>query len=188
MTAPPPECEYAERLTRVFSEYAPQVYAYGLRRLKSPEDAEDLVAEVFLAAWRKVEQLPKEPAPWLLGIAYRRVVDAWRLARRHQRLLLALHTEAAAIVPKYSNPEDTSKSPVLAALAGLTESYQEVLTLFYWERLSVKEAAQVLGLRASTYLVRLHRARRHLLREIGLQVPQARLHMHSFSAVEGPPN
>jgi DNA-directed RNA polymerase specialized sigma24 family protein len=121
MSAPPPDSEYAEQLSACFREQAPRVYAYALRRLQSPEDAEDLVAEVFLAAWCEVERLPDDPLPWLLGPARRRLANAWRILRRHHRLLLRLHAAAAAgPVPDHLDLDDSKDGPVLAALARLS--------------------------------------------------------------------
>jgi RNA polymerase sigma-70 factor, ECF subfamily len=47
------------------------------RRRVAPSDAEDVVAETFLVAWRRLESLPIEPLPWLLGIA-RKVIATRR--------------------------------------------------------------------------------------------------------------
>jgi RNA polymerase sigma-70 factor, ECF subfamily len=93
MSAPPPASSEAERLSYVYCQHVPRLYAFGLRRLPSPEDAEDLVAEVFIAAWREIERLPEDPLPWLLGLARRRLANAWRLLWRHERLLLGLQEE-----------------------------------------------------------------------------------------------
>jgi hypothetical protein len=68
--------------------------------------------------------------------------------------------------------DDTEQGQVLTALAQLNPSERDALVLFDWEGLSGQQAARALGLRRATYLVRLHRARHHLLREVTRQAEE----------------
>jgi DNA-directed RNA polymerase specialized sigma24 family protein len=52
----------------VFAAYAAVVLAYARRRTDSAT-ADDVLGEVFVIAWRRLEQIPPEPAPWLLACA-----------------------------------------------------------------------------------------------------------------------
>src|SRR3954463_5714672 len=53
-----------------FRAHVRAVRAYALRRT-APEDASDVVAETFAIAWRRWDDAPADPLPWLLGIARR---------------------------------------------------------------------------------------------------------------------
>jgi RNA polymerase sigma-70 factor (ECF subfamily) len=150
-----------QRFEELYRRYAARVYAYALRRT-SKAGADDAVADVFLVAWRRLDDLPPEPLPWLLGTA--RKVLANR--RRGERRALALRDRLA------SQPREPEAAPgaldhrVAGALAALDKRDRELLMLVAWEGLSVTEAAQALGVRAGTVAVRLHRARQRFARAL----------------------
>jgi RNA polymerase sigma-70 factor (ECF subfamily) len=59
-----------ERFERLFREHGDAVYRYAVRR--DPGAAEDVVAEAFLVAWRRLDDVPRgAELPWLLGVARR---------------------------------------------------------------------------------------------------------------------
>jgi len=145
-----------ERFEELYRRHGGRVLAYVLRRA-SPAVADDVVADVFLVAWRKRDDLPAEPLPWLLGtarklLANRRRGEERAVALQH-RLALERTSAAAAIV-------DEVDERVIHALGRLSERDRELLMLLVWDELSQAEAATVLGLRKNTVAVRLHRARR----------------------------
>jgi RNA polymerase sigma-70 factor (ECF subfamily) len=175
------------RFELLYGEHAPAVKAYVLRRAQASV-ADDLVAEVFMVCWRRLDELPAEPLPWLLGVA-RRVLST---QRRGERRLVALHrrlAESGVAVGATSSTVETpspavgSLSPAAGtlspardsfgaggalrgALEQLSESDREVLLLIAWEGLSPTQAAAMLGVKAATVRVRLHRARRRLARAL----------------------
>ena len=75
-----------ERFRRMWEEHSGRVLAYVMRRLGSEREAEDIVAETFILAWRKIESVPEDPVPWLLGAA-RRVLSHYLRSIRSQRAL-----------------------------------------------------------------------------------------------------
>jgi RNA polymerase sigma-70 factor (ECF subfamily) len=150
-----------QRFEELYRQYAARVYAYALRRT-SAAGADDAVADVFLVAWRRLDDLPPEPLPWLLGTAHKVLANR----RRGERRALALRDRLA------SQPREPAAAPaaldhrVGAALASLGERDRELLMLVAWEGLSVTEAAEALGVRAGTVAVRLHRARQRFARAL----------------------
>lgn len=62
-----------ERFTELFDATHARVLGYALRRVSTPEDAADVLAETYLIAWRRVDDLPPGSAglPWLLATARR---------------------------------------------------------------------------------------------------------------------
>ena len=155
------------RFELLYGEHAPAVKAYILRRAQ-PSVADDLVAEVFMVCWRRLDKLPAEPLPWLLGVA-RRVLST---QRRGERRAGALHRRLAesgapqlvggALPPAV----DSTGAALREALEQLRESDREILLLIAWEGLSPTQAGAVLGIKAATVRVRLHRARRRLARAL----------------------
>ena len=144
-----------ERFEQVFDEHFRAVSAYALRPA-SHTDAEEAVAETFLVAWRRLDEVPREAKPWLLGVARRVLANQRRAAGRREAL------RARVAVERESDSEPGRRPPVIQALAGLSAGDREVLLLVAWDGLSTRAAALVLGCSAAAAKVRLHRARRRL--------------------------
>jgi len=156
--------ERAARFERLFRSHADAVRYYALRRT-APEDVDDVVADTFLVAWRRLDDVPAEPRPWLLMVA-RRVLANRRRADRRVVSLSSRLAQASAPGPT-SNPDDATDgtglgSAVLAALEQLPEKEREAIRLLAWDELSTTDAATVLGCSRATLAVRAHRARRRL--------------------------
>ena len=143
-----------------FRGYAASVHAYALRRCDA-DAAQDVTAETFLIAWRRREQMPAEPLPWLYGIARGVLANERRAGNRRGALTSRLLAEVRP--GEGSRQEDHE---ILSALAALRERDREALLLYAWEGLSVKEAARVAGCSAAAFAVRLHRARGRLSRAL----------------------
>ncbi len=148
------------------------VFAYALRRT-SREDAADVVAETFLVAWRRLDDVDERgELPWLYAVARRTLLSQHRSARRQRAI--AERVAAADTPGRAERPADSFESRRLHdALAGLSESEREVLMLTAWEELSGPEAARVLGCSATAYRIRLHRARSRLRERLALPEPQS---------------
>ena len=150
-----------ERLRRLYADHAGALLGFALRRGAAPEDAADLVSDVFLTAWRRIADVPagEEARLWLYGVARHALANQRRGARRRTRLGEALREHVRTLPVPPPEPAD----PALhAALAGLPELDRSLLALIAWEGLTPTQAATVLGLRPATARVRLHRARTRL--------------------------
>ncbi len=142
----------------LFEAHFEPLLAYARRRSPQLSDAEDLVADTFLVAWRRLDRLPARPEehlPWLYGVARRVLANQRRGAGRRTRLLQRLRSSFA--VPSAGVTVDVG-----AALAALPELDQEVLRLIAWESLTHAEVGLVLGISANAVAIRLHRARKRL--------------------------
>ena len=149
---------------RMFREQYAAVRRYAARRVESAA-VQDVVAETFLAAWRRFDQMDGDPLPWLLGIARR--VCANHLRGRERRAALR---ERLMAEPTAGQPVDaTVDRELLTALASLREEDREALLLVAWDGLSNPKAAQVVGCSTGAFAVRLHRARRRLTRALNSQ-------------------
>jgi RNA polymerase sigma-70 factor (ECF subfamily) len=145
----------------LFSSYSADIAAYCGWRAESASDAQDAVAEVFLTAWRRLDELPAGEAArvWLYATARRVIANQRRSSRRRVALHQRLGVDAAAVVQE---PPSTDREEALVreALGRLGARDREVLLLAEWEDLSPAQIAVVLGCRAITARGRLHRARR----------------------------
>jgi RNA polymerase sigma-70 factor (ECF subfamily) len=148
------------------------ILAYLVRRARSREDAADLLAEVFLVAWRRRHAIPSQPNDrlWLFGIARRQLLAHHRLETRRHAIADQLRAQLKTTPPleRSTTAGQANKigSAVHEALARIAEIDRELLTLTVWDGLTSTEAAKILGLRPGTARVRLHRARHQLSKQL----------------------
>jgi RNA polymerase sigma-70 factor (ECF subfamily) len=154
-----------ERFRRLFEDAYRPLLAYALRRTERMADAEEVVAETMLVAWRRHRDMPagEEAIPWLYGVARRVLANQRRSAARRVRLerLLQPFTRLSTEIE-----EPTEVDSVIAATQRLSTADQEVLRLAAWEGLSHAEIGISLGCSENAAALRLHRARRRLRTEL----------------------
>lgn len=157
-----------DRFVDAYRRYYRSLYVYCRRRV-SAERVDDVVAETFLVAWRKVDELPviEEALPWLYGIAYRVLMHHWRGSSRRRRLegrLASLGVDTASPPEEYIVSSYESRT-VLDATSRLKATDQEILRLSLWEELPHADIAAVLGLNEGAVRQRLSRALKNLTKE-----------------------
>jgi RNA polymerase sigma-70 factor (ECF subfamily) len=154
---------------QLFRDTRADLLAYLLRRTETPEEAADLLADVYVIAWTKLDALPKRTQwrPYLFGVARNLLLKGATRRRSHGILVERLASELRAAHP-FQQLQQDDHSLLRAALAKLPEIDREILTLSAWEGLTPAEIASVLGKSANVIRVRLHRARSRLRRELGL--------------------
>ena len=158
------------QLEMLHRDHAGAVRAYARRRI-GRDEADDVVADVFVVAWRRIADVPAEPRTWLLGIARRVLANRHRSAKRQRALYERLAREAETAPAGVAPAANGREGAVLRALASLAPGDREVLLLVTWDGLSHAQAAEVLGVRPATLTMRLHRARQRLQRALDDPAP-----------------
>jgi RNA polymerase sigma-70 factor (ECF subfamily) len=148
-----------EHLEDLFVKHAAAVRAYALRRI-DPATAEETVSEVFVIAWRRLDDVPSDPLPWLLACARRVLANQRRAGRR--RVALQERLSHLGDPPGAWEFDGVPDRPLARALGELSGDDRELLLLVAWDELDPEQAAQALGCSRGTLAVRLHRARRRL--------------------------
>ena len=139
--------------------------AYSLRRYPDRAEAEDIVSETFLVAWRRFTEVPLGmEMPWLYGVARNVGRNRIRSRRRQDQLIDRL---SANHEPASPDPGAAGAFEVREALAGLSDDDQEVLRLVAWEGLSHAEVGVVLECTVNAVAIRVHRARGRLAAALG---------------------
>jgi RNA polymerase sigma-70 factor (ECF subfamily) len=141
----------------LYERHLDDVFRYVSHRVSRPEEAEDITAEVFAAAFAGLARF-RGQCPlhlWLLSIARRKIVDARRRAARREMLASELGEDGAAgalweAVAVEEGPEaalmrEEARWVLGALVAKLKADQREALMLQYVEQLSVAEIAQVMG-------------------------------------------
>jgi RNA polymerase sigma-70 factor, ECF subfamily len=167
------------RLEELHREHAGAVRAFVRRRI-GDDEADDVVADVFVVVWRRLDDVPADARIWLLGVARRVLANRRRTAKRQRALYDRLARDAERRPGADAGPE-AADGAVLRALASLAARDREVLLLVTWDGLSHAEAGAVLGVRPATVTMRVHRARRRLEQALGRVPPLA-----ASVAVEAP--
>jgi RNA polymerase sigma-70 factor (ECF subfamily) len=158
------------RFETLYEQCYGRVLAYALRRA-APEVAHDVVGDTFLVAWRRIDSVPEDALPWLLGVARKTLANHRRSARRQDALVGELRAEEATALRESPQFEPGELEAVALALERLSDVDRELLRLTVWDDLSVKDAAVVVGMSEVACRVRLHRARRRLAAELAQRAP-----------------
>ena len=167
------ESQRRSRFEEIYRDNRGPVLAYLLRRTSNADDAADVLADTFLTAWRRVDEVPPDGQArlWLYGVARYSLANHRRGERRRSVLAERLHAELAVA---YRPPDlDGHLADLADALGSLSDTDQELLALVAWERLDHQQIASVLGCSRKVVDVRLHRARRRLAEALAAR--QARL-------------
>ena len=158
------------RFQALYDAHHGAVVGYARRRTVGHVDAQDVVADTFTIAWRRLAEVPDGDAalPWLYGVA-RRVLANQRRGNRRRADLSARLRGQGSLAPDVEGEvvAGDERRTVLAALERLRPADQEILRLAVWEELPHRDIAGVVGCSESSVAVRLHRARSRLGRDIG---------------------
>ncbi len=158
-----------ERFRSLYADAYEDVLKFVQRRV-DPSHAEDVVAEAFLVAWRRIGEAPKRPddlRAWLFGVARGCLLNARRGQRRSEALTVRIAEAVSTDGADDIDPELVASRIDLAdAWKHLGAGEQEVLALTVFEGLSSRQAGHVIGITPVAYRARLVRARRALRRQL----------------------
>ncbi|MDC3962191.1 RNA polymerase sigma factor [Polyangium jinanense] len=155
-------------LGRLYLEHRDFLRRLLLGQAIPPRDVDDVVQEVFITAWRRLECLvtPEQARPWLLMIGLNR-------ARNHRKLVRCEREVLAGLSDDFPEREDEAESTEALVLAtyGLFRLKRFLLRIGpriravvvpYLEGRSIREIAEALGIKTKTAYARISLARRHL--------------------------
>jgi RNA polymerase sigma-70 factor (ECF subfamily) len=168
------------RFRAVFEATYDDVLRFAQRRV-DPSHAEDVAADVFLVAWRRLDDMPDggDARPWLFGVARATMLNHRRGERRRDALAVRI-ADASALTGLDGSALThdvgelaAARLDLASAWARLSAAEQEAIGLSVWEGLDARGAGAVLGCSATAYRLRLSRARRSLRRHLEAAVPAA---------------
>jgi RNA polymerase sigma-70 factor (ECF subfamily) len=146
-------------LAELYDRYAQVLYTLGMRILRSVQESEDIVQEVFIQVWKKADSYDSQKGTvytWLVTMMRNRAID--RLRSKGFKHAMQ-HVDPAGIVlfadPSSSNPHShavrtESQNVVLGTLKQLSVEQQQVLALAYYEGFSQSEIAKRLNIPLGT--------------------------------------
>jgi RNA polymerase sigma-70 factor, ECF subfamily len=153
---------------RLIEAEAPRIYRAVLAVVRSPEDAQEVMQDASIRAWRQLGRLRDvESWPgWFRRIALRQAFD--RAGRQRQRQVRELDLSS---IEDPGGPDPTAAwarhATVMEALARLSIEDRAILGLRYGADLAVPEVAATLGIPLGSAKSRLHRAEGRLAAAMG---------------------
>ena len=161
-----------QEMALLYRKYAPGMLTHVRMRVPSPEDAEDLVVEVFMAALQNAKFTvlsEKAKQSWLWRVTRNKVIDAYRRAKTRQSVTLDHVAEGLfedeMFSPEYTALRQEDYMDLYAHLQSLPVLHQEILRLRFGQDLSCSEIATMLGKQENVVRVTLSRSL-NLLRKI----------------------
>lgn len=147
------------------NESADDLLTYLERRVIPRDDAADLLNETLLQAWRRIDAFPAHDPTrqrmWLFTIAANVLANHHRSRRRRSALTERLRLNLATASPA---PDIAETNAIRDAVLQLHTAQRELVMLIHWDGFTIVEAAELLGLNASTARTR-YSAARTVLRE-----------------------
>jgi len=153
--------------------YQSRIAQFVQSRLDSSIDSDDVAQDVFFTAWRELAKFQQRSRfkTWLFGIALNRCAEA---ARKHLRLKQALGDvgeqprewaeEPPELDPVEWSLAEAEREAIRSRLAQLADTERQVLELYYYAELNLREISQLTGVNLSTVKYRFYQAH-HRLRE-----------------------
>lgn len=156
-----------EWVRAALEQTADDLLRYFERRVHVPADAADLLNDTMLHAWRRADDCPEgiqRQRMWLFTIAAHVLSNHRRSTTRRLRLTNRLRGHfVVELAPDHAEP-----SAVRDAVLRLHDSHRELVMLIHWDGLTILEAAELLGLNASTARSRYAAARSSLREALAL--------------------
>lgn len=156
-------------LQSVIDRYSDMLFKIAYLRMGNTEDAEDIVQEVFCQYIKRMEGFegPEHEKAWLIKVTLNACRKIWRSAwRRHQADIgetpmevLQGDRQKQESDPAQDLIAKEEGQKVMAAVMALPPKYRDVIHLFYYEDMSVKQIAEMTGYKESTITSQLTRGR-----------------------------
>lgn len=145
---------------RLLTEHRTAVERYVRFRLSSRSDADDVLQEIYLTAYRHFDQLQNKDAfkAWLISIARSRCMDYFRKKAAQLEIPLAAMEDHALVVSRHGL---TEQATVRETLGLLGDKDKQILYLFFWKDLPQAEIAKRLNIPVGTVKSRLHTAKQN---------------------------
>ena len=146
----------------LYERHAERVFRFAMSIVRQAHLAEEVMQETMIVVWKKARTFrgDSKVSTWILGIARNLAFNLLRKEKRGDRL-------PEEKLPE-SNPAKQIEMAVHVdrALQTLPDHHREVMHLVFYEDMSLREAAEVLGIPEGTVKSRMHHARKALAKEL----------------------
>lgn len=169
MGTSPPSRDTEDRFRQLYDATYVDLLLFVRRRVHHTH-AEDVVGDVMLVAWRRLEDVPvdlPEARAWLFGVARKTLQNARRRGERQDAVAVRLAQFHGVETDVGAHPDLVAyRVDIAAAWPHLSAVHQEAIALAALDGLNATEAATVLDVSPTAFRMRLARARRALRRHL----------------------
>ena len=152
------------RFRELYDRTYDRLWAFVQRRVGDDDAIADVVADTYLAVWRRFRDVPDDTRmadAWVFATAYRVLANLRRGKRRRTALIGRLAQRPVDQVVEFSSNTEPD-SPLAQALRHIRPKDQEILVLRYWDDLDTDQIARIMGCTKNAAAVRLTRAMKAL--------------------------
>ena len=154
-------------IEELFTKYYNDALLYTLSLTKNSKLAEEIVSTSFFKAMKTIDYKIEKFKPWLIKVCRNEFLIHIRKHKNLTELDKRIKDDSQSVVDQIIKDEEYRA--LYNAMSLLNPSQKEVLTLFYYENMSIKEIASITGKNENVIKVSLYRARenlKNLLKEI----------------------
>ncbi|NER12199.1 sigma-70 family RNA polymerase sigma factor [Leptobacterium flavescens] len=150
-------------------KYQNMVFTIALKLMKEREEAEDVAQEAFIKCFQSLKKFKGQSkfSTWLYRISYNHCLDKLKEKKRYVRSDHIDEVNESQIDAEtdafYALEQKERKEYIEKALKKLSEDDQLLMTLYYYEELSLKEISEITGIKANNIKIKLYRSRNKLL-------------------------
>ena len=144
--------------------YKDKIFNFTLRYLSQKEDSEDIVEDIFVKVYFKIDKFNKEKGSfktWIYRIAKNTIYNKLKERKIKKISYIDLYTDDKDVEKKYENDEIIQN-----AINKLKKEYKMVILLYYSKGLKYKEISEILNIPQNTVKTRLRRAKEILKNEL----------------------
>lgn len=158
----------AKAFVALVDRYKHMVFTLAMKILKNKEEAEEVSQDVFIKVYNALQSFKGDSkfSTWLYKIAYYQSLDYLKKQKRHINTS-SIDSDTEFHLPSIENTmngleANERKLAIKSAIDKLPEEDAVVITLHYFEELSLKEIGQIMNIETNTVKVRLFRSRKRL--------------------------
>lgn len=157
---------------KIVERYQQMVYTLAFRIIKNHQEAEEIAQDVFLKIYKSLSSFNQKSklSTWVYKITFNSSINK---LNSQKRTIETTQINGFA-EQKFNNTENASQriedeerhETIKTALSRLSETDSTIVSLYYYEEMSVKEIAEIVGLSKQNVKIKLHRSRKKLYLEL----------------------
>ena len=156
----------------IVKRYNMMVYTLAYRVLKNREEAEELAQDVFIRIYQSLKSFNKKSklSTWIYRITYNTSINKFKSQKRRMETIeidrYIEFNNSSLSVEHHELSEKENQKIIVDSILKLPETDRIIITLYYYEELSIKEIAEITELSVQNIKIKLYRSRQKLFEDL----------------------